>query len=331
MCRNRVQYRSAIAAASSLRPSACASPRPIPTTAVCSACRPALPPRWRASRGAPVGASGVAPCLHAGLRPAPAAGCAGLGASPPPACGRVPPRASAGHPAPQGFGRAARSLGGCAPGRPPTRLRRAWPLSATPRAFGARPCGVRNRVPRALAGGGGWGLRPPRPTGALGRASRSGRAGWAPGDRALRALGAARRRGPSGLPDARPGAAPPGPRRMGAGEGLRPPLRGPPASGATPPTPHRGRGCAPAPVPPPPAGHPPQARRRGLAAARRAQGGRGRGERSAGGARRAPARRGRAGQREGVPPSPPPARLDGRALAGAYSERPPGLAPRAAF
>jgi len=50
---------------------------------------------------------------------------------------------------------------------------------------------------------------------------------------------------------ARPGAAPPGPRRMGAGEGLRPPLRGPPrVRGYAPDTP-QGRGFAPAPYPTP--------------------------------------------------------------------------------
>lgn len=250
MCRNGVQYRGEKPEASSLRPSACASDHPIPLPAVCSACRPALPPRWRARQGAPVGASDGHPCLTPGCARLQRPGCARPRASPPPAFGRVPPRASAGHPAPQGFGRAARSLGGCAPGRPPTRLRRAWPLSATPRACGARPCGVRTRVPRALAGGGDGGSAPharparlgaPRGRGAPDGHPATGRC--APS--ALRAVAAH-----PACPTRVRARLPPAPGACAPGRGCAPRFAAPPRQGLRPRHP-TGRGLRPRPVPHP--------------------------------------------------------------------------------
>lgn len=260
MCRNRVQYRSAKPErqAFGLRPARPAHPIPLP--APCSPCRAALGPRWRARQGAPVGASEGHDLPYAGLRPAPAARLRLASGIPPPAFGRVPPRASAGHPASQGIGRAARDLGGCAPGRPPTRLRRAWPLSATPRACGARPCGVLTRVPRALAGGGGWGFAPTPDRRAWARLAVGARPvgtrrTGAVRPRAARAAahGACPTRVRARLP--RPG----GCRRRRAS----PPLRGPPSRGCPPGTPTGAGASAPAPVPPPPAGDPglPSARR----------------------------------------------------------------------
>lgn len=259
MRRNRVQYRGAIAAASSLRPSACASPRPIPTTAVCSACRPALPPRWRASRGAPVGASGVAPCLHAGLRPAPAAGCAGLGASP-------PPRPAAGSPPARARGTllrrasaALRATSGAAPlADPPPGYAGRGPLGRPPRAPAARaPAGCGTGCPAPLRAGGDGGFAPharparlgaPRGRGAPDGHPATGRC--APS--ALRAVAAH-----PACPTRVRARLPPAPGACAPGRGCAPRFAAPPRQGLRPRHP-TGAGAA----PPPPYPHPLLALRR---------------------------------------------------------------------
>lgn len=343
MRRSRVQYRSAKPArqAFGLRPARLTIRSP------CLRC--ARPVGLRYRRAGALGRARLSArrmgqtCLTPGCARLQRPGCAWPRASP-------PPRPSAGSPPARTRGTLLRRapsalrapVGGCAPGRPPTRLRRAWPPVGHPSPGCARlgPFGAAEQgAPRPCGAGGDGGCAPHR---------RPGRWGGPRGLGASHGHPATGRFAPSRLRASRPVALA---RRASAGGSPRPPAQSR-RGGAAPPAPRppRVRGYAPdtpqgqgrpppPPYPHPPAGDPRPTRRgdattaparRGQRRSRAAPTGAQARPRPAGPsagrarARTAVSRRGalrpcalRARQREGVPPSPPPARLDGRALAGA--------------